>query len=110
MRMRLAQIEITTRKASFPEPGAPALTDAVWALVRPEDAVEHIAVRLRPQLILLGVFIKTADREWSRTTALALARRVCATSPALRDWAVSQAHDVALTDVVPPTQAEEGRR
>lgn len=76
----------------LPTDGSPAcwatrstLVDTFWLAARPSDGVEHIAVRMTSNSIVVGVYLNAPSGADPAVTARALTERARTTSPILRD-------------------------
>ncbi|BEL09336.1 hypothetical protein Q0Z83_075270 [Actinoplanes sichuanensis] len=93
--MRLAMVSILPAGDLVLPVSEAVVLDTVWAAVLPEDAVEHLSVRVLQCEIVVGVFAVTVDAEWLRAVALNLVTRACRMSPLLRDGIVGRHRNVA---------------
>jgi hypothetical protein len=84
---------------------APMTVDLIWASVRPDDGVEHIAVHRAGDRMEVGVFSLAADEATAESNAGGLVRRALANSPPLRNWIVLVTRSLHLeTTPFPPEE------
>lgn len=97
--MRLAMVSIVPRGDLALDVNEATVLDTVWAAVLPEDAVEHVSVRILRSEVVVGVFAAAVDAERLRAVALGLVTRACEMSPLLRDATVCR-HRI-VPDLIP---------
>ncbi|MEU8659243.1 hypothetical protein [Actinoplanes philippinensis] len=93
--MRLAMVSIVPNGDLALPVNEATVLDTIWAAVRPEDAVEHVSVRVLQREIVVGVFAAVVDAERLRTVALGLVTRACEMSPLLHGGIVCRDRSVA---------------
>ncbi|GIF13022.1 hypothetical protein [Actinoplanes teichomyceticus] len=94
--MRLAMIAIRTGAAPTLVASREILVDALWAATLPEDDVEHITVRIRPDHIAVGIWMKAVSGTDPATTADALVTRAVDMSPLLRNGSTTAARNIRI--------------
>jgi hypothetical protein len=78
--VQLTLISITTETEPTARVTEAVIIDVLWAAVRPEDAVEHISVRLECRHITIGLF-RSGDGRVPDITGDALISRAREMSP-----------------------------
>lgn len=107
--MWLTRITVTAAIGSAAVDCAELLVDAIWAVARPEDGLEHLSVRSGPKEIFIGLFARPDGDLSSEDAVLRLMERATELSPPFRDWNVADVRSLPLPDLLTPLHRDTPR-